>query len=338
MSFAPLNLLTITTTSPLPPPTQNAPYSFNFAASGGIPPYTWTLLGAALSAGWPDPLPAGTIGTAYSYALSAAGGVPPYTYARTAGTMPAGLSDPNPSTGVISGTPTTQITSDAVTLSVTDTGSGGGGGTTGANTYSLSPSGVLTGTPAVADTDTVQVQVVDSALHLVTGIFTLVVTPVTPTAATPTFSPGAGTYTTTQSVSISSTTPGNSIYYTTDGSTPTTGSTLYTGPVTVSVTETINAITTAAGYLQSAVGTASYTISAVALTALWPDPLPAGSVGSLYSYSLTASGGNPPYTFARTSGTMPAGLSDPNPSTGLISGTPTTQVGADAVTFSVTDT
>lgn len=82
------------------------------------------------------------------------------------------------------------------------------------------------------------------------------------TAATPTFLPAAGSYTTVQSVAISCTTPGAVIYYTTDGSTPTTSSTLYTGAIGVYGSETIKAIATASGYLNSAVGTAAYIINA----------------------------------------------------------------------------
>jgi hypothetical protein len=80
-------------------------------------------------------------------------------------------------------------------------------------------------------------------------------------AATPTFSPVAGPYTSAQSVTISDTTPGAVIYYTTNGAAPTISSTLYTGAITISSSETIKAIATASGYLQSAVGTATYTIS-----------------------------------------------------------------------------
>jgi hypothetical protein len=65
--------------------------------------------------------------------------------------------------------------------------------------------------------------------------------------ATPTFSPAAGTYTAAQSVTISDTKPGATIYYTTNGTTPTTSSTVYSGPITVSASETLEAMATASG-------------------------------------------------------------------------------------------
>jgi len=93
-------------------------------------------------------------------------------------------------------------------------------------------------------------------------------------AAAPKFTPGTGTYTTQQSVAMSSTTPSATIYYTTDDSTPTTGSTQYTGPIKVSASETVKAIATAATNSQSGVGAAAYTIIGS------PDALaaPAGSI------------------------------------------------------------
>ncbi|MGA9672280.1 MAG: chitobiase/beta-hexosaminidase C-terminal domain-containing protein, partial [Terracidiphilus sp.] len=79
-------------------------------------------------------------------------------------------------------------------------------------------------------------------------------------AATPAFSVSAGTYPTNQSITISDTTAGATIYYTTNGTTPTTSSTVYSGPIVVSSTETIEAIATASGFSTSAVASATYTI------------------------------------------------------------------------------
>jgi N-acetylneuraminic acid mutarotase len=84
--------------------------------------------------------------------------------------------------------------------------------------------------------------------------------PALPAAAAPTFSPVAGTYSTTQTVSIDDATAGATIYYTTDGTTPTNSSTVYSGPVLVETTETLEAVATASGDSPSSVATATYTI------------------------------------------------------------------------------
>ena len=78
----------------------------------------------------------------------------------------------------------------------------------------------------------------------------------------PVITPGAGNYTASVSVAITSSTPNAAIYYTTDGSTPTTASTLYTGPITISTDTVLNAIASASGYLQSAVSSATFTYPA----------------------------------------------------------------------------
>jgi hypothetical protein len=82
------------------------------------------------------------------------------------------------------------------------------------------------------------------------------------TAAEPTFSPAAGTYTTSQTVTISDATTGATIYYTTNGTTPTTSSSVYSAPIAVSATETLEAIAVETGYTNSPVAAAVYTISA----------------------------------------------------------------------------
>ena len=84
--------------------------------------------------------------------------------------------------------------------------------------------------------------------------------PPTPTVATPTFTPAAGTYTEEQNVSITCATEGADIFYTTDGTDPTVSSTQYTGPFIVSETTTVKAIATKAGYNNSAIASATYTI------------------------------------------------------------------------------
>lgn len=83
------------------------------------------------------------------------------------------------------------------------------------------------------------------------------------TVATPTFFPVGGTYNTDQNIVISTTTTGASIYYTTDGSVPTTSSTLYSSPVSIAgngTTVTIKAIAVKSGMLDSAIASDTWTI------------------------------------------------------------------------------
>ena len=127
-------------------------------------------------------------------------------------------------------------------------------------------------------------------------------------AATPTFSPGPATYTSAQSVTISSATTGASIFYTTDGSTPTTSSTPYTGPVSVGTSMTINAIATAAGRSTSAVGTAAYVITLPAAAAPTFTPPP----GDYRGVSVTLSSSSPGATiYYTTNGSTPTTGSTP---------------------------
>ena len=90
--------------------------------------------------------------------------------------------------------------------------------------------------------------------------------PSLPVAATPTISLPSGAYTTAQPVTIRDTTPNAVIYYTTNGTAPTVNSFVYGGLISVSSTETIEAIAVASGYANSSIATADYTFPSLAAT------------------------------------------------------------------------
>ena len=82
-----------------------------------------------------------------------------------------------------------------------------------------------------------------------------------PTAATPRFSLAAGTYTSKQVVTLSDATAGATIYYTTDGSGPSTSSLRYAGAISIASSVTIEAIAVASGYSNSGLARADYVIT-----------------------------------------------------------------------------
>ena len=67
------------------------------------------------------PLPAATTGVPYTTTLTASGGTPPYAFSLTSGTLPDGLSL-NASTGTIGGTPAAAVSSAPLGFTVTDSG------------------------------------------------------------------------------------------------------------------------------------------------------------------------------------------------------------------------
>jgi hypothetical protein len=141
-----------------------------------------------------------------------------------------------------------------------------------------------TGAITVAATETIE------AIAVATGFTNSAVasaryTIETPAAA-PVFSPVAGTYTTAQSVKITSATTGATVYYTTTGATPTTASTKYTAGIAVSASETIKAIAVATGHTNSAVGTAAYVIAPLAATPVFSPA--AGTYTTAQSVKITS--------------------------------------------------
>ena len=80
-------------------------------------------------------------------------------------------------------------------------------------------------------------------------------------AEPPVITPNGGTFSTPQTVTMSSPTSTAEIFYTLDGTTPSPASTPYTGPITVNTDTTINAIASAAGFVQSAASTATFTFT-----------------------------------------------------------------------------
>src|SRR5262249_43135476 len=82
------------------------------------------------------------------------------------------------------------------------------------------------------------------------------------TVATPTISPNGGNFTGPVPVTMQTATSGASIYYTTDGSSPTPLSTLYTGAMTLTSSATVRAKAFKSGYISSAESSASFTVTA----------------------------------------------------------------------------
>jgi RHS repeat-associated protein len=156
----------------------------------------------------------------------------------------------------ISPAPGRYLTAQSVTIS-----DGTGGATIYYTTNGTTPttsSTQYTGPITIGSTETVSAIAVAGAVSsdVAIGEYTI--------GSAPIFSPVAGTYTGARTVSITSPDFGATIYYTTNGTTPTTSSTRYAGPISVNSTETIEAIAVL-GTTTSTVSTATYTINPATL-------------------------------------------------------------------------
>jgi hypothetical protein len=157
------------------------------------------------------------------------------------------------SSGTITATPTPVTTSGQTVLTAQFAQSAGAGQP---SAIAGAPSGTVAFT---ADGTTL------AAANLVldkTATFTAQTTVVTTsTTATPTITPAAGSYVNSVTITMADSTPGATIYYTQDGTTPTTSSTAYAGSFNITASQTIQAIALAPGYLTSAAASAAYVIT-----------------------------------------------------------------------------
>jgi hypothetical protein len=305
-----LRSVTVTGTEAAPPPpptitlspatlpggTVGVGYAQQITASGGIAPYTYTQIGGQLPAGMilnSNGVLSGTptSGGNFSFSVNAVDSSPapgPYNgsaaYTLTIAAPTIALSPATLPGGTV-----------GVAYSQAITASGGTAPYTYTLTYgtlpagvTLSSSGTLSGTPTASGTYPITVNAVDNSTgtgpYSTSQIFPLIIG-VEPVAPSPTFSTPDGVYTSAQTVSLSDVISGAAIYYTTDGSMPTTGSTLYGGAITVSSSETIEAIAVATGYTNSAVAAAAYAIN-----------LPGNSIAATPTYSVATG----TYTSAQT--------------------------------------
>ena len=323
--------LVITTNSPLNSGTVGVAYSQTLAGSGGVPPYVWSVTAGAL----PNGLGLGGTSGAISGTPTAAGAftftiqlsdsasttpvTKPFTITIASGlTITTAPSLPNATVGVaysqtlqaVGGTP-------PYTWSIVP-----GGGALPAP-LSLNPSsGAIAGTPTAAGTSTFTVQVTDSLSVTSTKAFTLVVVGALSitTASLPngtvgvaysqTIAAGGGAPPYSWSIVAGSSPAGTTLN-------PTSGALSGTPTSSASFTFTVQ-VTDSSSNIASKPFTV---VIASGVTIITAPALPNGSVGTAYSQTLAASGGTPPYSWAITSGSPPAGLAL-SPA-GVISGTPT---------------
>jgi sugar lactone lactonase YvrE/AraC-like DNA-binding protein len=214
----------------------------------------------------------------------------------------------SPAAGTFTSDQSVTITSSTVGTSIFYTTDGTEPATSaGGSTLTYSGAIPVTGNNTTKTIKAIAVKSGLSSSTVATAAYTITY----PAAATPTFSPSAGTYSTDQSVALSSTTVGATIFYTTDDSTPATsasGSTSqYSSAIAVNgngTNTTIKAIAITNGFSSSAVATALYTINYDQVSTPQFSPA-AGTYTSDQSVTITSSTSGTSI-FYTTDGTTPA--------------------------------
>ena len=131
-------------------------------------------------------------------------------------------------------------------------------------------------------------------------------------AATPVLSLAAGAYPSAQTVTMTDSSYGAVIYYTTNGTIPTAGSTKYSAAITVNASETIEAIAVATGFTNSAVATAEYTIG-TGKPPVMTSPAPGSTLQSAtatFTWNAAATGNQGYWLFLGTTGVGSKNLYD----------------------------
>ena len=184
-----------------------------------------------------------------------------------------------------------------------------GGTVSGGGSYPGGGSVTVTATPATGYVFTnwtesgAQVSTSSTYYFTATGNRTLVANFTTaPVTAAPTIYPDGGTFTNSTQVSLSCSTLGATITYTTNGNAPTSASTPYTGPFTLSGSATVKAVAVASGLAASPVAAAGFTIDFTYLVTTSSSPPSGGTTSGDGSYPsnttvTTRATPNPGYLF-----------------------------------------
>jgi len=326
--------LTVTTTA-LPGATLGSPYSATLSASGGTGGYAWSVSAGALPAGLTLD-PSGTISGTPTAAGSSNFTAKVTDSSNTTASKTLSISVTAPTLNI-----TTSSLPDATLgapYSATLTASGGAGG----NTWSISagrlpaglaldPSGTISGTPTAPGTSNFTAQVKDSANTTAAKPLSITVAAPPLTITTSSLSNGTVGSPYSQTLSASGGAGGNT-WSVTAGSLP--------AGLSLSAAGTISGTPSAAGASNFTVQVkdSANTTATKALTLTIDPPtltvttasLPAGTVGSPYSQTLSASGGSGGNAWSVTAGSLPAGLT--LTAAGAITGTPT---GAGTSNFTV---